>query len=60
MTTINEFRAARDSSGLNEPDVRTMFAHCRGFSSGGLGSRSDLRPRRVPQSVDLLRASRAT
>lgn len=34
MTTINEFRAARDSSGNNEPDVRTMFAHCRGFSSG--------------------------
>lgn len=34
MTTINEFRDARDSSGNSESDVRSVSAHCRGFGSG--------------------------
>lgn len=34
MTTIREFREARDASAKVEKNVRTEFAHCRGFRAG--------------------------
>lgn len=42
MTTLNEFRQARDESGDEEPDLRTTFAHCRGFSAGAEWASSKL------------------
>lgn len=34
MTTKKEFEAARNTSAATEPNLRTEFAHCRGFRAG--------------------------